>query len=147
MPSEVSAGGVVIRERAGVLEVAVIRPRGRTIWALPKGHIDAGEVPEQTACREVKEETGLDATVEKPLGEIHYVYQWRGKSVSKKVHFFLLRYAAGEIDALEPAMRVEVESARWMPLADAPHELGYQGEREVAERALASLNVAPPGKA
>jgi 8-oxo-dGTP pyrophosphatase MutT (NUDIX family) len=147
MAEEVSAGGVVVRERGGVLEVAVIRPRGRNLWALPKGHLDEGEVPEEAARREVKEETGLEATLDKPLGEIHYVYQWRGKSVSKRVHFFLLRYAAGEIDALDPSMRAEVERARWMPLGDAPRELGYPGEREVVERALAMLQAPPPGKA
>ncbi|HEX4620502.1 MAG TPA: NUDIX hydrolase [Myxococcaceae bacterium] len=139
MSKEVSAGGVVVRERGGVLEVAVIRPRGRNLWALPKGHIDEGESLEQTARREVKEETGLDTTLEKPLGEIHYTYQWRGKSVAKRVHFFLFRYAAGEIDELDPQMRHEVEKARWMPLADAPRDLGYEGEREVASRALETL--------
>lgn len=136
MPEEVSAGGVVIRDRQGALEVAVIRPRGKKVWALPKGHLDAGETAEQTAAREVHEETGLSVTLEKPLGEVRYVYQWAGRKVFKRVHFFLFRYASGEIDDLEPTMRLEVDEARWVPLEDAPSLLAYEGEREMARKAL-----------
>ncbi len=141
MPSETSAGGVVVREDNGVLQVAVIRPRGKKIWALPKGHVDKGEQAEATAIREVKEETGLTATLEKPLGDIRYVYQWAGERIFKRVSFFLLRYASGEIDALEPEMRLEVDLARWIPLAQAPTELAYKGEREMAKKALSLLSA------
>ena len=51
MPREASAGGVVIRENGGTVEVAVIRPHGRNLWALTKGHVDPGEEPEQPAAR------------------------------------------------------------------------------------------------
>lgn len=145
MAHEVSAGGVVIRERDGALEVAVIRPRGKMLWALPKGHVDSGETPEVTAAREVREETGLTARVESLLGEIKYVYQFRGRRISKSVRFFLFRYEAGEIDQLDPTMRVEVDQARWVSLKDAHKLLGYKGEKQILERAQAMLLGNPAG--
>jgi 8-oxo-dGTP pyrophosphatase MutT (NUDIX family) len=139
MPSEISAGGVVVREHAGVLEVAVIRPRGKQAWALPKGHVDPGETPELTAQREVHEETGLQTTCDRPLGEVRYFYQREGRKIFKRVHFFLFRYSAGQIDVLDPKMRVEVDEALWMPLAEAPTKLSYRGERDMAAKALGAL--------
>ncbi|WP_163998516.1 NUDIX hydrolase [Pyxidicoccus caerfyrddinensis] len=135
MPREASAGGVVIRESAGTWEVAVIRPHGRPLWALPKGHVDPGESPEQTASREVHEETGLTVTLIAPLGEIRYVYQFRGQRIFKRVHFFLFRYQAGALGPL-PGPRVEVDEVRWVPVTQLVPLLGYKGEKAVASRAV-----------
>jgi 8-oxo-dGTP pyrophosphatase MutT (NUDIX family) len=143
MRREASAGGVVVREREGARELAVIRPRGRKVWALPKGHIDPGETAQEAAVREVREETGLSVTLEADLGSIHYTYQFRGERIAKSVHFFLFRFHAGDINRLEEAMRVEVDEARWMPLSEARSLLAYRGEREVVARAVALLGPTP----
>lgn len=135
MAREVSAGGVVVREREGVFEVAAIRPRGKKVWALPKGHVDPGETPDLTAAREVHEETGLTAKLVGKLGDIRYVYQWKGERIFKVVSFFLFTHQDGTINEIEEKMRVEVDEAAWLPLSQAQTLLAYRGEKEMAKKA------------
>ena len=129
---EVSYGGVVVRGD----DVMVIVPHGRRrILGLPKGGAHAGERPEQTAAREVREETGISATVREPLGQVDYTYRRAGRRIDKTVHFFLCEFEEGDTADHDH----EVDDARWMPLADARSRLTYPGEREMIERALSIL--------
>ena len=126
---ETSYGGVVLRGD----EVLVITPAGkRRVTGLPKGGPNPGESGEQTAAREVREETGVTATVREPLGDVQYWYRRGGRRVFKTVHFYLCDYVSGSTDDHDH----EVENARWMPLADARTALSYPGERALIERAL-----------
>ncbi|MDP9268096.1 MAG: NUDIX domain-containing protein [Acidobacteriota bacterium] len=163
MQREFSAGGVVVRRvgqdprvsdsTPGPWEIAVIEPRrevdgdpGKTVLALPKGWVDPGEKPEQAACREVKEEAGLDAEIISKLGDIKYVYvrKWSdGARVFKIVSFYLLRYTGGTIGEISDEMKHEVRGARWIPLADAPRLLAYKGERDMVKKAADSLAANP----
>jgi 8-oxo-dGTP pyrophosphatase MutT (NUDIX family) len=138
---EFSAGGVLVRVVRGRPMLAAIRPRGKPegLWALPKGQIDAGESPEQTALREVLEETGVGGRLVEKLGDVRYVYARGGERVFKIVSFYLLRATRGRIDAIDERMRIEVAEARWLPLEEAPRLLAYRGEREMATRALERL--------
>jgi 8-oxo-dGTP pyrophosphatase MutT (NUDIX family) len=138
MRREFSAGGVVVRRLKGAWKLAAIRPAGKVnVWALPKGLIGRGEEPAATALREVAEETGVSGRLVEKLGDVRYVYTWKGERVFKVVSFFLVRYQAGRLGEIDPAMRREVDVARWLPLEEAPRLLSYKGEREMAERALA----------
>jgi 8-oxo-dGTP pyrophosphatase MutT (NUDIX family) len=139
MEREFSAGGVLVRSIRGVAHVAAIRPQGKPagVWALPKGNLDPGERPEETALREVLEETGVSGRLVEKLGDVKYTYTRRGGvRVFKIVSFFLLRAGRGRLGDIEERMRVEVAEARWLPLADAPRLLAYGGEREMARKAL-----------
>jgi 8-oxo-dGTP diphosphatase len=121
---------------------AAIRPQGKPegVWALPKGNVDPGESPAETAAREVWEETGVRGTLLEKLGDVKYVYtRHTGERTFKIVSFFLLRAGRGRIGDIEEAMRVEVAEARWLPLDEAPKLLAYKGEREMAAKALDRL--------
>jgi 8-oxo-dGTP pyrophosphatase MutT (NUDIX family) len=118
--------------------VAAIRPRGKPegVWALPKGNLDPGEKPEETAVREVFEETGVHGHLVEKLGDVKYTYTRRGgERVFKIVSFYLLRAGRGRIGDIDERMRIEVAEARWLPLADAPRLLAYGGEREMVQKA------------
>jgi len=159
MLREISAGGVVLREAEPDWSVAVIEPQkdapasasgkraaAKPIFALPKGLVDPGEKPEQTAVREVHEETGIDAVVIAKLGDIKYVYvrSWGdGQRVFKIVSFYLLHYQAGSIDDIAPEMRIEVRRACWISLSDAGKKLAYRGERDMVRRAQEYLKLHP----
>ena len=134
MAREFSAGGVLVRLVGGRPMVAAIRPQGKPegVWALPKGKIDAGEDPADTAVREVLEETGVHGSLVEKLGDVKYVYTRRDRErVFKVVSFYLLRAGRGRIDELDERMRVEVAEARWLPLEEAPRLLAYGGERKM----------------
>jgi 8-oxo-dGTP pyrophosphatase MutT (NUDIX family) len=130
--TEHSFGGVVVRGD----EVAAIVPRGKRALALPKGGPESGERPEDTAAREVREETGLIARVRAPLGDVVYHYRRSGRRIRKTVSFFLLDYVEGSTDDHDH----EVTEARWVPLQQARVELTYPGEREMVENAIKLLD-------
>ena len=146
MLREFSAGALVMRHMKNQWWVAVIEP-GREgepedrkdVIALPKGNVDAGEKPPETALREVREETGLQVTLVTKLGDIKYVYvrKWAGnEKVFKIVSFFLTRYKSGQIGEITEAMKHEVRRAYWLPLEEAAKTLSYSGEKQMAGKAL-----------
>ena len=160
MVREISAGGVVVRRTSGTWEIAVIEPRRdpapakssvktksqSPLLALPKGLVDAGEKPDQTAVREVREETGITASVVTKLTDIKYFYvrSWGDKQrVFKIVSFYLLRYESGQINDIASDMRIEVQRALWLPLEQAFDKLSYRSERDVVRRAQEYLSAHP----
>lgn len=134
MIREFSAGGLVIRNLRGRPHLAVVRVRD-DILALPKGHPERGESSQDAALREVREETGLDATPVEKLGNIRYWYARDGKRVLKVVSFFLFRYRSGRLRDHD----YEVEDALWIPLEEAPERLAYRSEKEIAQTALSRV--------
>jgi 8-oxo-dGTP pyrophosphatase MutT (NUDIX family) len=139
MAREFSAGGVVLRRRQGRWWIAAIEPQGKpSVLALPKGLIDHGESAAEAAQREVREETGVEATLVGKLTDIKYVYvrSWGdGEKVFKVVSFFLFLYRAGKIGEISDAMRIEVQQALWLPLDETPKKLSYKGERDAVKLA------------
>jgi 8-oxo-dGTP pyrophosphatase MutT (NUDIX family) len=132
---ETSAGGLVIDGLDGPKESQVaaligrIDRRGRMLWSLPKGHIELGETAEQTAIREVAEETGIQGSVLAALGSIDYWFVTEGRRVHKTVHHYLMRFLGGELCDED----VEVSEVAWVPLKELPSRLAYADERRLAE--------------
>jgi 8-oxo-dGTP pyrophosphatase MutT (NUDIX family) len=147
MRREFSAGVVLVRRMRGRWWLAAVRPRGKRegVWVLPKGLVDEGESPADTALREGYEETGLRARLGSKLGDVRYVYTWEGERIFKIVSFYLAHATGGRIGALQKGMEVEVADVRWFPLDDGPRVLAYGGERSMASRALQELGTAPSG--
>ena len=141
MRREFSAGVVLVRRMRGRWWLAAVRPQGKPhgTWALPKGLVDAGEKPAETAIREGFEETGVAGRLGEKLGDVRYVYTWDGERVFKIVSFFLAHARSGRIGQLPAGMEIEVAEARWLPLADGPTMLAYKGEREMAAKAAETL--------
>jgi 8-oxo-dGTP pyrophosphatase MutT (NUDIX family) len=141
MRREFSSGGILVRRLSGRWMVAAIRPAGRPagLWALPKGQIDEGESGEETALREIAEETGTTGRSLGKLGDVRYWFNWEGERIFKVVSFFLVRYESGKLGEIAEEFRHEVAEVRWLPLDDAPRLLAYQGERRLAEKAIAVL--------
>jgi len=141
MRREFSAGGVLVRRLDGRWMVAAIRPAGRPegLWALPKGQIDEGERGEETALREVTEETGAHGRSLGKLGDVRYWFNWDGERIFKVVSFFLVRYVGGRLGDVPPEHRHEVAEVRWLPLDEAPSLLAYRGEQDMARQAQAWL--------
>lgn len=137
--------------------IAAIEPQGRrspankpssreSVLALPKGAVDEGETAEQTALREVHEETGVTAELVAKLKDIKYYYirSWGDhQRVFKVVSFFLGVYRSGKLGNISLDMHKEVRRALWIPLEDAAKELSYPGEREVAKLATEWMSAHP----
>jgi 8-oxo-dGTP pyrophosphatase MutT (NUDIX family) len=136
--SEFSAGGVVVRDAECIVIVPTRRAAdGSKVLALPKGHPDPGESAIDAAAREIREEAGVEARFVEKLGEVRYWYQRSGRRIAKVVAFSLFEYESGSLDDHDH----EVEDARWMPLAEAAAALTYEGEREMARRALSRVEA------
>ncbi|HZC90727.1 MAG TPA: NUDIX hydrolase [Mycobacterium sp.] len=132
---ETSAGGLVIdgidrpREEQVAALIGRVDRRGRMLWSLPKGHIELGETAEQTAIREVAEETGIHGSVLAALGRIDYWFVTDGRRVHKTVHHYLMRCSGGELSDED----VEVAEVAWVPIPELPSRLAYADERKLAE--------------
>ncbi|ORW69992.1 NUDIX hydrolase [Mycolicibacter senuensis] len=131
---ETSAGGLVVdgidgprKDQVAAL-IGRIDRRGRMLWSLPKGHIEVGETAEQTAIREVAEETGVQGDVLAALGSIDYWFVTEGRRVHKTVHHYLLRFSSGELCDDD----VEVTEVAWVPIRELPSRLAYADERRLA---------------
>lgn len=107
---------------------------GRT-WTLPKGTPKRGESTEQTAIREVAEETGLDVRITGPLDSIEYVFVQSGTRIHKTVHYFLMEPIGGDLAKHDH----EFDQVRWVAFDDASTVLTFETERALVVRAAAAL--------
>ncbi|MDP2943036.1 MAG: NUDIX hydrolase [Candidatus Omnitrophota bacterium] len=142
-----SAGGVVYRKSDSAPEVVILTRGEGKIFCLPKGKIEKSETPQETALREVREETGLNGTIERELGKIKYwFYSEEDKAlpledrkaypvdkvrVRKTVTFFLIKYGSGDTSDHD----TDAEEVRWLPIGQALKIMTYPSERQMVEMA------------
>ena len=149
----ISAGGVVHRRVNGCIEAALcgraLSPGGARSgataegaegysWSLAKGTPEPGETLEETALREVREETGLEVEINAPLGAIDYWFSRRESDARchKTVYYYLMAPIGGGICLHDP----EFDVVQWFPSEEALEALTYANEAEVLRRALEALS-------
>lgn len=133
-----SAGGIVVRYVDSVPQLVIGRRKrereGQT-WTLPKGTPIEGESLEQTALREVREETGLQVRILSPLDAINYTFVQRGTRIHKTVHYFIMEPAGGSLAGHDH----EFEEVKWISLDEADRVLSFQSEQDLVRLAAARL--------
>ena len=128
---EHSSGGAVISFRDGIARVAMIATRRRSRWGLPKGAVSDGETSEDAALREVREETGLEARIVKPLDTIEYFFRIGDTLIKKRVDFYLMNYVGGE---LTPQLS-EVDDVEWVELGESIARASFESEKKLLQQA------------
>ena len=128
-----SAGGLVYRMGAGGMEVVICGRHEENLWGLPKGTPEEGETVEETALREVREETGLEVEIESELGAISYWFTRPGVRYHKTVQHYLLRPTGGGDTAQHDQ---EYDVVEWTSAQEAIRRLSYANERMMVEKAL-----------
>lgn len=127
---EYSAGGLIFNDNGEVAIIARHSRSGHLEWCLPKGHIEKGETPEQTAVREVHEETGIKGKVTGSIATIDYWFTGDNQRVHKLVHHFVLRQVSGHLTVTGDPDH-EAEDAAWVPFHELPTVLSYPNERRI----------------
>jgi 8-oxo-dGTP pyrophosphatase MutT (NUDIX family) len=134
MKFEFSAGGVVYKNTAGKLYVLVCQHSQHHGWVFPKGligdHVE-NEGKEETAIREVEEETGVLGKIIKPLNPVDYWYVLEGEKTKKTVYYFLMTVISEDISKHDK----EMENVEWLPLNEVENRLTYPSDKKVWQEA------------
>lgn len=131
----VSAGGVVYRKGPGGIEILLCGHIDPQMWVLPKGTPEPGESLEETAVREVIEETGLEVVIETRIASIQYWFVWEGVKNFKTVHFYLMSPVGGSTDRHDP----EFDMVQWFPAEEARAALTHDNEVKIFHKALSII--------
>jgi 8-oxo-dGTP pyrophosphatase MutT (NUDIX family) len=138
MKFEYSAGGIIYKKEAGKIYILLCQHALHHGWVFPKGligdHID-GESKEATALREVKEETGAEARILRPLPAMTYWYVWEGEKIKKTVYYFLMEYTGGDITKHD----TEMEDVEWLPIDKVEDRLAYKADKKIFKEALPKI--------
>lgn len=134
MKLEFSAGGVVYKKSQSGITILVAQHSQHHAWVFPKGLIGdtiQGEQKEQTAVREVAEETGAVAKIIKPLKPVVYWYEFEGQKIKKTVYYFIMEYLSGDISKHD----WEMEHVEWLPSDKVEARLTYKSDKMVWKEA------------
>jgi 8-oxo-dGTP pyrophosphatase MutT (NUDIX family) len=137
---EFTAGGVVWRKNAtsGGIDILMIQDR-MSRWTIPKGHVEPGERLEQTALREVEEETGLtDMKLGEHLDKLHFFYRKEGKLIFMTTHVYLIE-ALGDTDAIVPENSEGIVDVKWFSRDEALKLIEYKDTEKLFRIGLSKI--------
>ena len=139
MKYEFSAGGVVFREINGTIEILLAQHSQHHGWGFPKGLMGdhkEGEGKEETAMREVQEETGATGMILHPLAAVSFWYQWQNEKRKKTVYYYVMKYIEGDISKHD----FEMENVVWVPSEKVKEKLTYNADKNVWKEAKKYIN-------
>lgn len=135
MKFEFSAGGIVFKKGESKIYILIAQHSQHKGWVFPKGLIGdhiKGEKKEETALREVKEETGAEGKIVKSLEPITYWYVWDGNKIKKTVYYFIMEYLGGDISKHD----FEMENVEWIEAKKVLDKVTYKSDKESFKEAL-----------
>lgn len=136
----VSAGGIVFRRAEEGIEIVLVGRTSERLWALPKGTPDPGETLEETALREVREETGLEVRIVDTVGQVEYWYTAPdGGRVQKTVHYYLMEPIGGDTTHHDH----EFDVVEWRHLTEAERLLTHKNQLPMLHRAWEQIGRIP----
>ena len=139
MTFQFSAGGIVYKKESGKIFVLVSQHSGHHGWVFPKGligdHIKE-EGKEETAVREVEEETGVRAKIIKEIPPVTYWYNWEGEKIKKTVYYYIMEYLSGDITKHD----AEMENVEWLLIDEVEKRLTYPSDKKSWENAKELIN-------
>jgi len=127
---EFSAGGIVV-ENNKVLLIKTKNLEGKEVWTFPKGHIEKKEKAEETALREVEEETGYKCKIQTQLDTVQYWFKDKERLVKKTVKWFLMTPVE---KVKEPVW--EILETKWLTFDEAKNILSYNSDKKLLEKNL-----------
>lgn len=134
MIKEESAGGVVFTFFEGILHVLICQPTNFTTWVFPKGRIGDNhteENKEETAIREVEEETGAQVKILTELSPVSYIYEWKGETRDKTVFMYVMEYLGGDITKHD----WEMQKVEWVTVEKAEEMLTHNHSKKILKEA------------
>jgi 8-oxo-dGTP pyrophosphatase MutT (NUDIX family) len=138
MKFEFSAGGIVFKKEKDQIEILVSQHSQHLGWVFPKGLIGdrvKGEKKEETAVREVEEETGAIGEIIKQVTPVTYWYAWEGEKRKKTVYYFIMKFAGGDITKHDH----EMSAVEWVPVNKVAERLTYRSDKEAFKEALPEI--------
>jgi 8-oxo-dGTP diphosphatase len=139
MKFEFSAGGVVYKKEKNKNMILIGQHSGHHGWVFPKGIIGdhkKGESKEETALREVEEETGIKGEIDVPLQPVTYWYNFKEDKIKKTVYYFLMKFTGGDTNNHD----WEMENVEWIPEDQVEEKLTYKSDKDVWKEARKLLS-------
>ncbi len=131
---EKSCGAIIIHKSGDKHKVLLVKNHNGRYWSFPKGHVEKGETEEQTAIREIKEETGLDVEIIDSFREVSDYCPF-GK-IKKRVVFFMAQTFSTDVKV----QKEEIDSYIWVDLNDVHNKCTYDNDLRVIKKARANIS-------